>query len=305
MFSVTILASSSGGNCALLTTERRKFLVDAGLSARQIALRLDSLGVKLEELDGIFITHEHIDHVVGLPVLLKKTNLPVYCNSQTRNALRENTGNGLSEYRHWHTFQTGAEFAVEDLTVQTFHIPHDAVDPVGYAFCHGNDCIGFLTDLGYATALAIERIRNAHTLVLESNHDEKMLQDCPKRPWSLKQRILSRHGHLSNSAAANLVENLLDRNLRQLILGHLSRDCNTPEIALATMRSKLSALGVENVDVHCASPVEVSPRFTAHTNPAYGQCADQVDPVCHDQHHRSTPAYVTELFREFAQADAA
>ena len=193
MFSVTILASGSTGNCSLLTTERRKFLIDAGVSARQIALRLESLGVKLEDLDGIFITHEHIDHIGGLPVLLKKRALPVYCNSQTGAAIRSN---GLAEYGHWHTFQTGGEFSVDDLTVETFHIPHDAVDPVGYAFHHGNDCIGFLTDLGYATALSIERVRDAHTLVLESNHDEKMLQDCPKRSWALKQRILSRHGHL-------------------------------------------------------------------------------------------------------------
>ncbi|MEO7932063.1 MAG: MBL fold metallo-hydrolase [Chthoniobacterales bacterium] len=297
MFSVTILASSSGGNCALLTTKRRKFLVDAGLSARQIALRLESLGVQLADLDGIFLTHEHIDHVAGLPVLLKKTGLPVYCNSQTGNALRSSVG----DFNRWNFFQTGAEFTVDDLTIQTFHIPHDAVDPVGFAFHCGDDCIGFLTDLGYATALAIERVRDAHTLVLESNHCEKMLQDCPKRPWSLKQRILSRHGHLSNAAAANVIHHLLERNLRQLILGHLSRDCNTPEIALTTMRNKLAALGVENVAVHCASAVEVSPRFAMPDR----QCADEIQPVRQEQNHRRATDYVAELFREFAASDAA
>ena len=302
MFSVTILASSSGGNCALLTTAKRKFLVDAGLSARQIALRLESVGVQLAELDGIFITHEHIDHVAGLPTLLKKSGVPVYCNSQTANALRSN----MPDYKRWQLFQTGAEFSVDDLTVETFHIPHDAVDPVGYAFHCGDDCIGFLTDLGYVTALAIERVRDAHTLVLESNHCEKMLQDCPKRPWSLKQRILSRHGHLSNTAAANVIPHLLERNLRQLILGHLSRDCNSPEMALAIMRDKLSTLGLNDIAVHCASPVEVSPRFVA-MRPIHAdrQCPDEVTPVGHEQNQRGTPAYVTELFREFAAADAA
>ncbi len=299
MFSVTILASSSGGNCSLLTTARQKFLVDAGLSARQITLRLETIGVQAEELDGIFVTHEHIDHVQGLPVLLRKHPLPVYCNSQTSAALRTN---GLADHKNWKTFQTGGEFAIDDLTVQTFHVPHDAVDPVGFAFHHGADCIGFLTDLGYATALSIERVRDAHTLVLESNHDEKMLQDCPKRPWSLKQRILSRHGHLSNTAAANVIEHLLDRNLRQLVLGHLSRDCNTPEIALASMRDKLSALGVSDVEVHCASAVEVSPRFPARSD---RQSAGQPDPVSQENQHRRTPEYVAELFREFAEADAA
>ncbi|HEX8372439.1 MAG TPA: MBL fold metallo-hydrolase [Chthoniobacterales bacterium] len=304
MFSVTILASSSGGNCALLTTAKRKFLVDAGLSARQIAVRLESVGVTLGELDGIFITHEHIDHVAGLATLLKKTDLPVYCNSQTGNALRSN----LPDYRRLQFFQTGAEFTVDDLTVQTFHIPHDAVDPVGYAFHCGDDCIGFLTDLGYATALSIERVRDAHTLVLESNHCEKLLQDCPKRPWSLKQRILSRHGHLSNTAASNVVHHLLERNLRQLILGHLSRDCNTPEIALSTMRQKLVALGVSDVEVHCASHAEVSPRFAVQPSRAPAadrQSASEVNPVSDDQKYRRTPQYVTELFREFAAADAA
>lgn len=302
MFSVTILASSSGGNCALLTTAKHKFLVDAGLSARQITLRLESVGVQLAELDGVFITHEHIDHVAGLPTLLKKTGVPVYCNSQTADALRGN----MPDFRRWQLFQTGAEFTVDDLTIETFHIPHDAVDPVGYAFHCGDDCIGFLTDLGYATALSIERVRDAHTLVLESNHCEKMLQDCPKRPWSLKQRILSRHGHLSNSAAANVIPHLLERNLRQLILGHLSRDCNTPALALSTMQEKLAALGVNDVSVHCASPVEVSPRFVAmRPVRADGQCLDEVNPVGQKQNQHRTPDYVTELFREFAAADAA
>jgi phosphoribosyl 1,2-cyclic phosphodiesterase len=299
MFSVTILASSSGGNCALLCSGNRRFLVDAGLSARQISLRLDSLGVKVENLDGVFITHEHIDHIIGLPVLLKKHPMPVYCNSQTRGAL---LGNGLGDYRNWHTFQTGAEFAIEDLTIQSFHIPHDAVDPVGYAFHSDNTCIGFLTDLGYAPALAIERVRDAHTLVLESNHDEKMLQDCPKRPWSLKQRILSRHGHLSNAAAANVIDHLLERNLRQLVLGHLSRDCNTPEVALATMRGKLTALGVDNIAVHCASPSEVSPCF--QTSPASRQRVNEINPVRQQQKDRCSSDYIAELFREFAEADA-
>lgn len=296
MFSVTILASGSSGNCALLTTPRKRFLVDAGLSARQIALRLEAAGVKLEDLDGIFITHEHIDHVFGLPVLLRKIDVPVYCNRLTTDALRHE---GLVNFRRWQLFPTGSEFAVDDLTVESFTIPHDAADPVGFAFHCGSRTIGFLTDLGYATKLAVERVRDAHTLVIETNHDEKMLQDCTKRPWSVKQRILSKHGHLSNAAAANILGNLLDRNLRQLVLGHLSRDCNTPELAMRAIREKLTTLGADHVGAHCASPVEVSPRFVVADRDGEAD----VEPVCQQEQPGRSPEYVNELFREWAEAE--
>lgn len=299
MFSVTILASSSAGNCALLRVGQKKYLVDAGLSARQIALRLATCGVNFQELDGAFITHEHIDHVMGLPVLLKKHPMPLYCNSQTGSALRREA---LPDFKNWHFFQTGHQFSIGDLTVESFHVPHDAVDPVGFAFHAGSHTIGFLTDLGHATSLAIERVRDAQILVLESNHDEKLLQDCPKRPWSLKQRILSRHGHLSNAAAAEVALQLLERNLEQLILGHLSQDCNTPEIAHRTMQNRLSSVGADHIAIHCASPREVSGSFAAGAGP-HGQGADEVNPVQSSEQQHAHANYVDQLFREFAEAD--
>jgi hypothetical protein len=136
-------------------------------------------------------------------------------------------------------------------------VPHDAVDPVAFVLTSDHGSVGFLTDLGYAPKLARERIREVHTLVVETNHDERRLQADPKRPWSVKQRILSRHGHLSNEAAAALVADIAGENLRRVILGHLSRECNSPELALAAVRR----LGLDSLELYCAEQNQVSPQF--------------------------------------------
>lgn len=300
VFSVTILGSGSTGNCALLTVGRKRFLVDTGISARQIAVRLAETGMAMADVDGIFLTHEHIDHVSGLPVLLRKYPIPVFCNSLTAEALRYNPQSGLAHFKNWKLFKTGSDFSLDDLHVQTFTIPHDASDPVGFIFHHEQRSIGFLTDLGYVTKLAVERIRDVHTLVLESNHDEKMLIECTKRPWSLKQRILSKHGHLSNVAAATLLQHLSSGNLRMLVLSHLSRDCNTPAIAERVIQAKLTELEMDFVRTHCASPVAVSAQFSVSAD---GQREKEKDPVQQNYRANQHSEYVAELFREWAEAD--
>jgi len=145
--------------------------------------------------------------------------------------------------------------------VQTFPVPHDAVDPVGYVFHAGRSALGFITDLGYATKMVVERLRQVHTLVIETNHDEKLLQNDPHRPWPVKQRIQSRHGHLSNSAAATVIEQLLPGRIERVVLGHLSRDCNTPELAAGAIRAMLSQHGRTEVEIHCAGQTEISRQF--------------------------------------------
>src|SRR4029078_4782675 len=137
-------------------------------------------------------------------------------------------------------FVTGAEFSICDVTVRTFPVPHDAVDPLGFAIHAGSGSLGFITDLGYSTKMIIERLREVQTLVIETNHDEKLLQNDSHRPWPVKQRIQSRHGHLSNTAAAGVIEELLTGKIERVVLGHLSRDCNKPELALQTVRSTLA-----------------------------------------------------------------
>src|SRR5256714_10583524 len=254
-----MLGSGSAGNSALVATDHCKILVDGGLSARQLVLRLAQCGVAPGELDGVLLTHEHGDHVCGLEVLCRKFDVPIYCNALTAEAIR---CDGLFErHGNWRIFRTGSEFSICDITVQTFPVPHDAVDPLGFVFYAGSGGLGFITDLGYVTKLIVERLRQVQTLVIETNHDEKLLQNDTHRPWPVKQRIQSRHGHLSNAAAAGVIEALLSGKIERVVLGHLSRDCNTPELALETVRAALAKCGRHDVQTYCATQLEISPRF--------------------------------------------
>ncbi len=254
-----MLGSGSAGNSALVATDYCKILVDGGLSARQLVLRLAQCGVTPEQLDGVLLTHEHGDHVCGLEVLCRKFDVPIYCNALTAEAIR---CDGLFErHRNWRIFRTGSAFSIYDVTVQTFPVPHDAVDPLGFVFHAGSGGLGFITDLGYPTKMLIERLRQVQTLVIETNHDEKLLQNDPHRPWPVKQRIQSRHGHLSNTAATGVIEELLGGKIERVVLGHLSRDCNTPELAFGAVHALLAKCGKIDMEVHCASQSEISARF--------------------------------------------
>ncbi|MBA3883542.1 MAG: MBL fold metallo-hydrolase [Chthoniobacterales bacterium] len=258
MFSLTMLGSGSSGNATLIATDHCRVLVDGGLSARQLVVRLELCGVRPEQLDGVLLTHEHGDHVCGLDVLCRKFHVPIYCNALTAEAIRCGS---LGAHRNWRIFRTGTEFSICDITVQSFPVPHDAVEPVGFAFHAGRCSLGFITDLGYATKMLVERLREVHTLVIETNHDEKLLQACQYRPWPVKQRIMSRHGHLSNIAAASVIEHLLPGKIERVVLGHLSRDCNTPELAKAAVQALLAKCGRDSVEVFCADQRAISSRF--------------------------------------------
>jgi len=246
---LTILGSGSAGNCAYFETDEVRLLIDAGFSLRQIRQRLALIGRAPENLTGILITHEHSDHVQGLAALGEKLRIPVYCNRPTQEAIQYQLQARL-DYR---LFSTGVSFELGDVIVETFNVPHDAQDPVGFLLRTGFGNIGLLTDLGHATKLVIERVRQANVLVLEANHDIKMLQDCPHRPWSLKQRILSRHGHLSNEAAADAAEQIVSAELRHLYLGHMSRECNRPEIAHRVVNERLEKIGARHVRLEMTS----------------------------------------------------
>jgi phosphoribosyl 1,2-cyclic phosphodiesterase len=271
VLSLTVLGSGSAGNCSLIATNQCRLLVDAGFSARQISQRLEAAGVRPESLDGILITHEHGDHIAGLEIFCRRFGIPVYANSRTAEILRRGF---LADFPKWNLFETGRAFPLKDIEIQSFYVPHDAVDPTAFVFTGDAGSIGVLTDLGYAPKLALERIRQVHTLVIETNHDERMLQEDTKRPWSVKQRILSRHGHLSNEAAAKLVGTIAGDQLRRVVLGHLSRDCNRPDIALETMRR----YGIEGIELFCAEQNRVSPAFTV-TKALVSTVVEKIKPI--------------------------
>ncbi len=269
----TILGSGSSGNCAYLETAEARILVDAGFSPRQIRTRLATIGRTPENLTAILITHEHSDHISGLLGLADKFHIPVYCNRGTQDGTvwafkskweskKAPALDGLDSTQHlkskldWRLFDTGGSFEIGDVRVETFSIPHDAQDPVGFLLRTPRGNIGFATDLGHVTRLVLERIRAANVLVLESNHDVKMLQECPRRSWSLKQRILGRHGHISNVTAAETVAQIMSAELKQLYLAHLSRECNKPELAQHVMAEQLHHIGAKHVVMQIAKQEE-------------------------------------------------
>lgn len=253
----TILGSGSTGNCAYLESGDTRLLIDAGFSGRQIRQRLASIGRAPEGLTGILLTHEHSDHVKGLTVIAAKLGIPIYCNRLTREAVESQ----LATKFDCRIFVTGASFEVGDVGVDTFSVPHDAYDPVGFVLNTGVGSIGFLTDLGHATKLVVERVRRANVVVLEANHDLKLLQEDTRRPWSIKQRILSRHGHLSNDAAADVLEQIVHADLTQLYLGHLSRDCNRPELAHQAAANRLQKIGGHHVHVQITNQDTPAPTL--------------------------------------------
>ena len=240
---LTILGSGSAGNCAYLETDDTRILIDAGFSLRQIRKRLALIGRTPENLSGVLVTHEHSDHIAGLAAIAEKLRIPIYCNRLTHDAIQYQ----LQARVEARIFNTGNSFELGSVTVETFSVPHDAQDPVGFLLRTPAGNIGILTDLGHVNGMVLDRVRAANVLLLESNHDIKMLQDCPHRPWSLKQRILGRHGHLSNEAAADTAEALMTAELRHLYLGHLSGECNRPELAHRVMFQRLQKIGANHV----------------------------------------------------------
>jgi len=243
---LTILGSGSRGNCAYLETDQVRLLIDAGFSGKQIRQRLATIGRTPETLNGILLTHEHSDHATGLKVIAGKLGIPLYANRLTLDAVSSQAKSTFQGK----IFQTGCAFDIGDVTVETFSIPHDAQDPVGFLLRTESVSIGFLTDLGHATGMVLDRLRPANALILETNYDTQLLQADTKRPWSIKQRIMSRHGHLSNEAAAKVAEALISDHLSHIYMAHLSRDCNQPELAEKTLNQVFLQAGVNHVRLH-------------------------------------------------------
>lgn len=239
---VSVLASGSGGNATLLEAGGTRILLDAGLSGRELTNRLEIVGIHPEDVHGILVTHEHLDHTRGMGVFARRYGTPIYLTERTRVACDRllRGGERTVAYRPGRPFEIGA------VRVEPFLTVHDAVDPVGVAVVDAASGIrlGLATDLGRPNAQIRHALSGCDFLILEANHDERLLHQAPY-PWSVKSRIASSHGHLSNEAAARFVVELLHPRLRGVLLAHLSTEANRPELAMEVVSEALRRAGYE------------------------------------------------------------
>jgi len=239
---VSILASGSSGNLTLLETERTRILVDAGLGKRETLARLAAAGREFDQLDAVLITHEHSDHCSGLPQVLGLWRAPLYVTEPTMDALQRTLPDTFRKrLRGIESIQAGQHFAIGDVDVHAFAIPHDAADPIGFTFRTNGSKVAICTDLGYMPELVKVHLRDTDCLILESNHDLDMLKVGPY-PWVVKQRVLSRTGHLSNHAVSEFLSNPdgFDSRARYLVLAHISAENNNPDLARLSAEEALS-----------------------------------------------------------------
>jgi len=256
-----VLASGSSGNCTLVRSGDCVVLIDAGLGAKELLRRLESVGVSSAMIKGVCVSHEHSDHTSGLLQLHQRHDIPVYTNRGTSEALVRNASFQQLPCR---IFETGQAFQIGHITIEPFSVPHDAYEPVGFIVTVGNVRVGVVTDMGMVTTLIRTRLRSCRAVVVEANHDENLLRDA-KRPEFLKQRIRGRQGHLSNRAAADLLVDIAGPHLDAAFLAHLSEDCNRGDLALHEARIGLERAGHQHVQLHLTYPDQISAVWTTTT----------------------------------------
>jgi len=233
------LASGSKGNCYFLQTEEATFLIDVGISMKELEKRLTLIGSSLSEIDAILITHEHHDHIAGIKTITSNYNIPIIANYLTAEAIVE----ALDTCPHFKIFTTGEPFSFKNVEIDTFSVQHDGVEPIAFTLHTGTHKIGICTDLGFVTKTVIHKLKMCHLLLIEANHHpESVLASA--RPDSYKKRVLGRLGHLSNAACAQLLSEVAHSGLSQVYLAHLSSECNSHERALSTMHSFLNPIGI-------------------------------------------------------------
>jgi phosphoribosyl 1,2-cyclic phosphodiesterase len=242
---IAVFASGSSGNAIWISAGSTAVLIDAGLSCRRISAAMQELALDSSQLSAVLVTHEHSDHVSGLGPVTRKFGVPAYATAGTHAAIDRRLGKCPGRA----VIEAGSDFEIGSLRVSPFAVSHDCADPVGYAVTDGITKAVVATDLGVVSSPVRHRIGEADCVVLEFNHDERMLMDGGY-PWYLKQRIMSSRGHLSNEAAAMELVSLTDGPVSKLILAHLSRENNTPELALLTAREALARAGRPDVRVY-------------------------------------------------------
>lgn len=235
MFKFCSLYSGSTGNSSLVQTENTKILIDAGESAKKISEALNSINVEPSQINAILITHEHSDHVKGVGTFSKKYNIPVYANAETWNAMKTQKEKVINDNIKYFNFE---KFNIGDLSILPFSIPHDAANPCGFNIYYNDKKISIATDIGHMTADVVNNLINSSFILLEANYDPNILK-CSSYPYVLKQRISGPNGHLSNDEAGKTISNLVKHGLNTVMLGHLSKENNFPELAYKTVVEQL------------------------------------------------------------------
>ena len=249
------IASGSSGNVTFVGTENTSVLIDAGISMKKIEEGMNSIGMSARDLDAIMITHEHSDHIKGLGVLSRKYGIPIYATQGTIKGIGENTSVGRIDNELYNVISTDISFQVGDLTIEPHSIWHDAYEPVCYSITDGKSKASIATDLGDFNDYLVKCLSDSDMLLIEANHDIRMLEAGPY-PYDLKRRILGQKGHLSNEASGRFIRKLLNDHIKTIILGHLSKDNNIPELAYEAVKFELKDNGftdnIEDFNLHTA-----------------------------------------------------
>lgn len=233
------IASGSSGNCIYIGSETTHILVDTGISGKRTESGLKKIGLCAKDLDGILITHEHIDHISGLGVLSRKYNIPIYATKGTINAIRKCRSIGEIDTDLFCRVSEDERLQIKDLTIHPMKISHDAAQPVGYRISYGREKVAVCTDIGVYNDYTVECLKGLDAVVIEANHDVRMLQTGPY-PYPLKQRILGDRGHLSNENCGRLLCRILHDGMKHIVLGHLSKENNIPELAYEAVRMEVT-----------------------------------------------------------------
>lgn len=269
------IASGSSGNCIYVGSDTTHLLVDVGISGKRTEAGLKELDLSMRDIDGIFITHEHADHIAGLGVLVRKYEIPIYATKGTINAIKNSNAVGELPDELFCPISADAKIVIKDLVCNPMRISHDAAEPVAYRIQHGKKRVGIITDLGNYNDYTVESLKGMDALLLEANHDVNMLQVGPY-PYYLKQRILGDRGHLSNERAGQLLCSLLHDKLQSVMLGHLSKENNLPELAYEAVRVEVTMTKLkekEEGSVHTDIKTSDFPMYVASRS--------EVSPVIH------------------------
>lgn len=259
---VCTLASSSKGNSTLIYSNNTAILIDCGISLSELTLKLELIGVDISRINAILITHEHSDHIKGLPLLIKKYNIPCFCYEKCLPILFQKLK--TVKYENLIRFND-IPFQIGDFKIQAFEVPHDSVACVGFNIFDSKNKVSIATDLGNFNDEILSYLFNSKLVILEANHDIEKLKANPHYSYALKNRILSDHGHLNNIDCAKIISRLAENNVKQVVLAHLSEENNTPDLCFNCICDYLNSMGVVvgvNINIDIASPSKVGPIFS-------------------------------------------